>query len=62
MSLKRAIAGVLTIGFMIASATGLPSASYAQDVKVKTAMEILRSKANSIQPIALTRTSSLVKQ
>ena len=48
MSLKRAIAGVLTIGFMIASATGLPSASYAQDEKVKTAMDTLRSKAEKL--------------
>lgn len=59
MSLKRAIAGVLTIGFMIASATGLPSASYAQDVKVKTAMEILRSKAEKLGPAKIEGTDTV---
>ena len=48
MSLKRAIVGVLTIGCMIASAIILPSATYAQDARVKTAMEILRSKAEKL--------------
>ena len=50
MSFKRAIAGVLTIGFMIASATSLPSPSYAQDPKVKTAMELMDSMAHKLGP------------
>jgi hypothetical protein len=59
MSLKRAIAGILTIGFMIASTTGLPSASYAQDVKVKTAMETLRSKAEKLGPAKIEGTDTV---
>ena len=59
MSLKRAIAGVLTIGFMIASATGLPSASYAQDEKVKTAMDTLRSKAEKLRSAKIEGTDTV---
>jgi Cache 3/Cache 2 fusion domain len=50
MSLKLAVVGVLTIGCLIASAVLLPSVSHAQDAKVKTAMEILRSKAEKLGP------------
>jgi hypothetical protein len=59
MSFKRAIAGLLTIGFMIASATGLPNTSCAQDVKVKTAMEALRSKAEKMGPAKIEGTDTV---
>ena len=59
MSLKKAIAGVLTIGFMIASATSLHSPSYAQDAKIKTAMEILRSKAEKLGPAKIEGTDTV---
>ncbi len=50
MSLKQAVVGVLTIGCLISSAVLLPSVGHAQDVKVKAAMEILRSKAEKLGP------------
>ena len=59
MSLKRAIVGVLTISFMIASATGWASVTYAQDVKVKTAMETLRSKAEKLGPAKIDGTDTV---
>ena len=59
MSFKRAIAGVLTIGFMIASATSLPSPSYAQDAKVKTAMDTLQSKAEKLGPAKVEGTDTV---
>ena len=42
--------GVLTIGCMIVGLLFLPSIGYAQDAKVKTAMEILKSKAEKLGP------------
>ena len=59
MSFKRAIAGVLTIGFMIASATSLPSPGYAQDAKVKTAMDTLQSKAEKLGPAKVDGTDTV---
>lgn len=50
MSLKQAVIGVLTIGCMIASAALLPTTVYAEDAKVKTAMELLKSKAEKLGP------------
>lgn len=50
MSLKRAIFGVLTLGFMIASAFALTSATAAEETKVKAAMELLKSKAGKLGP------------
>jgi Cache 3/Cache 2 fusion domain len=49
MSLKQTLAGVLTVACMIASATLLPSVGHAQDT-VKTAMEMLKSKAEKLGP------------
>ncbi len=48
MSLKHTVAGVL--GCMIACLILLPSVGYAQDAKVKTAMAILKSKAEKLGP------------
>jgi Cache 3/Cache 2 fusion domain len=50
MNLKHAAIGVFTIGCMIVSAILLPSVGHAQDPKVKTAMEILKSKAEKLGP------------
>ena len=59
MSLKQAVVGVLTIGCMIAIAVLLPSAGHAQDAKVKTAMEILRSKAEKLGPAKIEGTDAV---
>lgn len=48
MSSKRTVSGVLTIGSMIACLLLLPSIGFAQDARVKTAMDILRSKAEKL--------------
>ncbi len=48
MSLRQAVIGVLTIGCMIASGILLPGVGHAQDAKVKTAMEVLTSKAEKL--------------
>ena len=50
MGLKQAVIGAFTIGCMIASATLLPSVGNAQDAKVKTAKQILKSKAEKLGP------------
>lgn len=50
MTLKQALIGVLTIGLVCASVAFLPNAGLAQDVKVKAAMESLRSKAEKLGP------------
>ena len=50
MNLNQAVIGVFTIGCMIVSAILLPSVGHAQDPKVKTAMEILKSKAEKLGP------------
>ena len=50
MTLKQAAIGVFTLACMIASAVLLPSGGYAQDAKVKTAMDILKSKAEKLGP------------
>ena len=48
MGFKQAVIGAFTIGCMLASAIVLPSVGHAQDPKVKTAMEILKSKAQKL--------------
>jgi hypothetical protein len=45
MSLKQVIMNVLTAGCLIGLLIAMPSVSYAQDPKVKNAMETLKSKA-----------------
>ena len=50
MTFKHAPIGIFTLVCMIASAVLLPSGGYAQDAKVKTAMDILKSKAEKLGP------------
>jgi hypothetical protein len=52
MRTKNVIAGMLAAGFVAATVIMLPSAGYAQDAaaKVKTAMELLKSKAGKLGP------------
>lgn len=48
MSTKQTIAGILMAGSFIAAGMLLPSVGHAQDAKVKTAMELLKSKADKL--------------
>jgi len=50
MSLKQAIAGVVIVGAFIATSLLAPLDGLAQDAKVKTAMEFLRSMADKLGP------------
>jgi hypothetical protein len=50
MYLKNAIVSVLAAGCLAATSMLLPSVGQAQDPKVKTAMEILKSKAEKLGP------------
>ena len=48
MSLKQAVAGFLMVGALVAASMLVSSGGDAQDAKVKTAMELLRSKADKL--------------
>ena len=50
MGLKQAAIGVFTIVCMIVSAIFVPGVGHAQDAKVKSAMELLKSKAEKLGP------------
>ena len=50
MNLKQAVAGILMSGAFIAAGVLAPSVGHAQDAKVKTAMELLRSMADKLGP------------
>ena len=50
MGLKQAAIGVFTIVCMIVSAIFVPGVGHAQDAKVKSAMEMLKSKAEKLGP------------
>ena len=59
MSLRKIIVGVLILSCVLASSITFPSASYALDAKVKTAMEILRSKAEKLGPAKIEGTDAV---
>ena len=50
MTFKHATIGIFTLVCMIAGAVLLPSGGYAQDARVKTAMDILKWKAEKLGP------------
>jgi hypothetical protein len=50
MSLKQAVVGILTAGCFIGAAMLLPGIGQAQDAKVKTAMDLLKSMADKLGP------------
>jgi hypothetical protein len=50
MKLKQIGIGILTVACLAGAATLLPQVGFAQDAKVKTAMELLESKANTLGP------------
>jgi hypothetical protein len=50
MNLKRTAIGFLTVACLIGAAMLPPNVGLAQDAKVKTAMELLESKANKLGP------------
>jgi hypothetical protein len=50
MNLKQAVVGILTAGCFIAVAMLLPGVSQAQDPKVKTAVDLLKSMAEKLGP------------
>jgi len=50
MNIKRTAFGFLTVASLIGAAMLLPNVGKAQDAKVKTAMELLESKANKLGP------------
>ena len=50
MNLKQAVVGILTAGCLIGAALILPGVSQAQDAKVKTAMDSLKSMAEKMGP------------
>ncbi len=59
MGLKQAAVGAFAIGCMLASAILLPSVGYAQDPKVKTAMQTLMSKAEKLGPAKIEGTDTV---
>ena len=50
MKLKQIGLGILTVACLIGAATLFPNVVQAQDAKVKTAMELMESKANKLGP------------
>jgi Cache 3/Cache 2 fusion domain len=50
MNMKHAFVGILTTGCLIGAALLLPGVGQAQDAKVKTAMELLKSMADKLGP------------
>lgn len=51
MNIKHAIAGMVTLGLIVAAAQLLPGTACAQDIdKVKAAMAVLKSKAEKLGP------------
>jgi hypothetical protein len=50
MNLKQAVVGILTAGCFIGAAMLLPGVGQAQDAKVKTAMDTLKSMAEKLGP------------
>jgi Cache 3/Cache 2 fusion domain len=48
MNTKQAVTGILIAGSLMAAGMLLPSVGHAQDAKVKTAMELLKSKADKL--------------
>ena len=48
MNLKQAVVGILTAACLIGAAMLLPAVGQAQDAKVKTAMDLLQSKADKL--------------
>jgi hypothetical protein len=50
MYAKRVVAGILLVGSFVAASLMLPSVSEAQDARVKSAMELLMSKAEKLGP------------
>jgi hypothetical protein len=50
MNRKQFVVGILTAGCLIGTALILPSVGQAQDAKVKTAMDILKSMAEKMGP------------
>jgi Cache 3/Cache 2 fusion domain len=50
MNLKQAVAGILMSGAFIIAGVLAPTVGHAQDAKVKTAMELLRSMADKLGP------------
>jgi hypothetical protein len=50
MNMKQAVVGILATECLIGAVILLPNVSQAQDAKVKTAMEVLKSMAHKIGP------------
>jgi len=50
MNVRQALFGIVAIGCLIGAAAIVPSVSQAQDAKVNTAMELLRSMAAKLGP------------
>jgi hypothetical protein len=50
MNIKRTAIGFATVACLFGAAMLLPNVGKAQDAKVKTAMELLESKANKLGP------------
>jgi hypothetical protein len=50
MSLKQAFAGIVMAGAFVVAGVLAPGVGYAQDAKVKTAMELLKSMADKLGP------------
>jgi Cache 3/Cache 2 fusion domain len=50
MKLKQTVISVLTVACLTGAATVLPQIGWAQDARIKTAMELLESMANKLGP------------
>ena len=50
MNLKQAVVGILMVGCFMAAIMVLPGVGQAQDAKVKTAMDLLKSMADKLGP------------
>jgi len=59
MNLKHAIVGILATGSVLAASMLMPSAGYAQDPKVKQAMELLIAKTGKLGPPKLEGTDTV---
>jgi hypothetical protein len=59
MNMKSTFVGIVSIGCVIGSVAFLPSVGEAQDAKVKTAMELLKSTADKLGPAKIEGTDTV---
>jgi hypothetical protein len=59
MNMKSTFVGIVSIGCLIGAVAFLPSVGEAQDAKVKTAMELLKSMADKLGPAKIEGTDTV---